>query len=267
MIRTRRFTLATLAAASLLVAACGGSSSTKSTSSGPANGAAATTSAVPPASASSSSSSSTPTAPGPDNGVAAKSPLAIVTAARSALLGTRAVRVSGNVTNAGQQVGLDLHLVNGQGGQGQVTTQGLQLQLIVLGGVVYIKGDRAFLQHFGGAAAVQLFQGKWLKAPATGGMSSFARLTSIRGLFGSTLSNHQAFTKGAKTTVDGLPAVTISDAKGDALYVATSGPPYPLAIEKRSGAELGRLDFRQYDEPVTLAAPAGAVDLSALAGK
>jgi hypothetical protein len=53
---------------------------------------------------------------------------------------------------------------------------------------------------------------------------------------------------------------------GGTLSVATSGQPYPVQIAK-GGASGGTISFDQWNASVPLTAPAGAVDLNALAGQ
>ena len=66
------------------------------------------------------------------------------------------------------------------------------------------------------------------------------------------------------TTIEGQRAIALKDtSKGGTLYVATSGKPYPLEIAK-AGKESGKVILDRWDQPVTLKAPAGAIDISEL---
>ena len=51
--------------------------------------------------------------------------------------------------------------------------------------------------------------------------------------------------------------------KGGTLYVAATGKPFPLQITKE-GKESGKVTFSRWDQPVTLTAPSGAIDISKL---
>jgi hypothetical protein len=156
-------------------------------------------------------------------------------------------------------------LVNGAGGRGQLSENGVSFELIEVGGYVYIKGSKAFYSHVAGPSAAQLLDGKWLKAPAnSAGFASLGSLTNLRKLLNSTLTSHGALAKGASTTVEGQPAIAVKDAThGGTLYVATTGTAYPLQIAK-GGDGGGRIAFGDWNKPVTLKAPANAVDLSQL---
>lgn len=198
------------------------------------------------------------------NGVAAKSPDAIVTAASNALRGVTAVHVSGAFVSSGVPTALNLYLVSGKGGRGSMSQNGLSFQLVTIGDEVYINASSPFWRHFGGNAAATLFSGKWLKAPATGEFSSLSALTNLNELFDKLLGQHGPLTKGKVKTVDGQTVVDVTDTtNGGMLDVATTGKPYPIEIVK-TGPSGGKLDFAGYDKPVHLAAPANAIDITQL---
>ncbi len=201
---------------------------------------------------------------GSSNGITSKSPDDIVTAASSAVSSVNSVHVSGTVLSGGQHVTLDLNLVNGKGGRGSMAQNGLGFQIVALGPEVYINGSQSFWRTFGGAAAAQLLSGKWLKAPATGQLSSLATLTNVQKLFNQLLSSHGKLAKGKTTTIHGQQAVAVTDTtNGGTLYVATTGKAYPLEISK-TGGQGGQITFDHFNQPVTLTPPANAIDISQL---
>lgn len=200
-----------------------------------------------------------------DNGVAAKSPVQIVAAANSAITGLKSVHVVGSIVSSGQPIGLNLDLVSGMGGRGNMTIDGLSVQLIDVGKFVYINGSKAFWLRFGNAAAAALLQGKWLKASTTSGsFASLAALLDLRHLLSAMLAGHGTLAKGPTTTVEGQKVVGITDTShGGTLYVATVGKPYPVELLK-TGTGGGHVLFGRFNESVALVAPKTAVDLSAL---
>ncbi|HTT31243.1 MAG TPA: hypothetical protein VMG37_22710 [Solirubrobacteraceae bacterium] len=199
-----------------------------------------------------------------DNGISSKSPNEIVSAATSAVSSVNSVHVAGTVLSGGQHVTLDLNLVNGKGGKGSMAQNGLGFQIVAVGSEVYINGSQSFWKTFGGSAAAQLLSGKWLKAPATGQLSSLATLTNVQKLFNQLLSSHGKLAKGKTTTIHGQPAIAVTDTtNGGTLYVATTGKAYPLEISK-TGAQGGQITFDHFDQPVTLTPPAKAIDISQL---
>jgi len=199
------------------------------------------------------------------NGIASRTPAEILTAAQAAAYTASSAHVSGSLTSGGAKITLDLDLLAGKGGRGQLTENGLSFELIATGGYVYIKGSPAFYTHIAGPAAAQLFVGKWLKAPANGGnFASLASLTDLHSLIETSLAGHGSLGKGAEATVDGQEAVPLTDtSKGGMLYVATRGRPYPIEVIKQ-GSTGGQILFGSWNEQVSLAAPAGAVDLTQL---
>lgn len=201
-----------------------------------------------------------------DNGVAGKSPADILAATKVASDAARTVHVSGSIVSDGSPITLDMNLLAGKGGRGRLSENGLSFELIQVGKTVYIKGSPAFYKHIGGSSAAQLFQGKWLKAPASNSdFASLSQLTDLRQLVDQTLSNHGgSLTKIGTSTVNGQKVVGITDkAKGGTLYIAATGQPYPIQIAK-SGSGGGKIAFDRWNSSVTLAAPANAIDVAQL---
>jgi hypothetical protein len=199
-----------------------------------------------------------------DNGVASKSPSDILSAAMTAVNGAKSVHVSGSGVDGGSPVALDLDLASGKGARGNISQGNLSFQLIEVGKLIYLKGTPQFWRQLGGAAAVQLLQGKWFETPAnSGSFASLGQLTDMRRLF-SSLSSHGTLVKGKTSTVNGQKVIALRDStKGGTLYVATTGKPYPVEIVK-TGTQGGRFVFDRYDQPIKLAAPANAINLQQL---
>jgi hypothetical protein len=194
------------------------------------------------------------------NGEAAKTAGQIVADAQAAVADATTVHVSGS---ADTNLAVNLHLVAGKGGQGRITSNGLTFDIIRVGDSAYFKGGGAFWRQFGGAAAATLFKGRWLKAPASSGrLASLGPLTDIDQLFTAIFSSHGKFKVGKETTINGKPVVAVVDTEeGGTLFVSTTGKPYPLGLRKTGS---GSIVFDEWDTPVKLAAPNGAVDLSQL---
>jgi hypothetical protein len=198
-----------------------------------------------------------------DNGIASKSPNEIVTSAVNAINAAKSAHMAGSVVTGGTPVTLNLDLLSGKGGCGDMSLSGLKFQIVVVGNEVYLNGSPAFWRHFGGAAAA-LLSGKWVKAPASGQFASLAQLSNLHALVGSLLATHGALTKSGTSTVNGQKAVGVRDAaKNASLYVATTGKPYPLVI---SSSKSGNLTLSRFNESVTLTPPANAIDISQLIG-
>lgn len=199
------------------------------------------------------------------NGIASKTPAEIVAAAKQAADGASSVHVVGSIVAEGAPLTLDLDLVDGRGGRGKLSQNGVSFELIEVGGDIYIKGGAAFYEHMGSAAAARLLQGKWLKAPAgSGSFATFGSLTDMRKLLDTMLSSHGALSKGATTTIASQRAIRITETtNGGTLYVATNGKPYPLELTK-AGSESDKISFENWGASVALAAPANAIDITQL---
>jgi hypothetical protein len=199
------------------------------------------------------------------NGVESKSTAQILEATKLAASEATSVHIVGSIDAAGKPITLNMELLAGKGGQGKIGQEGYTIDLVQTGGSVYINGDAAFYRHVGGAAAAQLLEGRWLKAPADSGeLASLSSLTDLSKLIDTALASHGTLAKGAKTTIDGQPAIALKDtSKGGTLYVATTGKPYPLEIAK-GGSESGKVTFEAWNKPVTLSAPKDAIDISKL---
>jgi hypothetical protein len=199
------------------------------------------------------------------NGIASKTPTQILAAATTAADSASSVHVTGSIVSGGSPITLDLELVAGKGGRGQISENGLSFNLIQVDGTAYISGSPAFYSHFGGPAAAQLLEGKWLKAPASSGsFSTLGSLTDLNQLLNTALSDHGALAKGPTSTIDGQQVLSVTDAAhGGTLYVATTGKPYPIEISK-SGKTGGKISFGAWNAPVKLQAPKSSIDLSQL---
>jgi len=201
------------------------------------------------------------------NGIAHKTPTEIVASAKVLADSATSVHVSGSILSGSSPITLDMYLLASKGGRGQLSENGLSFSLIQIHGNVFIKGSPAFYRHVAGATAAQLLQGRWLKAPAsTGNLASLASLTDLRQLMDTTLAAHGPLVKGASTTVDGRKVLGVTDtSQGGTLYVATTGPPYPIAVTK-NGSGAGRVVFDDWNGPVSVTAPANTIDITQLAG-
>ncbi len=200
------------------------------------------------------------------NGIAEKSPAEILASTKAAADAAKSVHVSGSLVTGGTPITLDMNLVAGQGGRGQLSQSGLAFELIVVSGTVYIKGSSGFYEHIGGKAAAQLLEGKWLKAPTgNANFASIGQLTNLRQLIDGTLAAHASLSKTGTSTVNGQKVVGVTDkSKGGTLYVAATGKPYPVQISK-PGSGSGDITFDRWNEPITLSAPANAIDITQLA--
>jgi hypothetical protein len=204
----------------------------------------------------------------PANDEASKPAPQVLADANRAAASASSAHVSGNVHSGGTPITLDLTTARGKGAKGSMSTNGLGFQLVRIGDTLYIQGSDAFYKHFAGAAVAQLLHGKWLKAPATHGrLASLAPLTSLGALFAGISAHHGKLANDGKSTFKGQPVVVIRDTSDNSkLYVAATGKPYPVALVGGKQGDTGSITFGDWNKPVSLSAPSGALDISHFLG-
>jgi len=209
-------------------------------------------------SSSSSSSSS-------GGGIESKSPEEIVAAAKKAATTAATVHIVGETVNEGRPLSIDLQLVAGKGGSGRVAVEGSEIEIVAVEHAYYIRGGTAFYTRLAGPEAARLLQGRWVKATEKdGSFNSFARLTDLGEVLGSTLDSHGTLAAAGTATIEGQKVVGVTDTtKGGTLYVAATGTPYPLEIV-RSGTDSGRIRFNRWNQPVTLTPPTSSINIRQL---
>jgi hypothetical protein len=212
----------------------------------------------------SSSGGSSGSSGGTANGEAAKPAAQILADARKAALAASSVHVAGGIAANDGRITLDVSLLGSRGGKGRLAINGLGFQIIRIGNTAYFSGTEAFYRRFANSAAAALLKGRWVKASSSSSQfASFAQLTDMRNLVGAALRPEGTPTKAGTRTYHGTPVVALRDSSGGGtLYVATQGPPYPVAIV--DPARSSSIAFDHWGEPVSLAAPADALDLSQL---
>jgi hypothetical protein len=201
------------------------------------------------------------------NGVASMTPTQILAEVQKATASASSVHVAGSGTSGGTPIALDLKLVTEKGGAGHIEIDGLGFDIIRVGPKMYFKGEKGFLAHYAGAQAAQLLAGRWFYVPSnSSGFSKFTPLTNLNQLMNQILTSHGTIEKGDETKVDGQPAIPLTDTtQGGTLYVATTGPAYPLELAPGNGKG-GSITFTEWDEPMTLTRPARSIDYARLTG-
>jgi hypothetical protein len=196
------------------------------------------------------------------NGISSEAPQTIVNDSLAAANGLKSVHAAGTINSGGQQVGIDLQLVGGVGGSGQITMGGLSFKLVGINHYAYLQAPPSVWQKAGApAATAQQLQDKWLRTPATGQFASVAKLTDIHQLFTQLLSQHgKTLKKGGESTLAGHKVVAVTDDGRGTLYVAATGKPYPVELVK-GGSDGGKIDFDHFNAAVKLSAPSNTINL------
>jgi hypothetical protein len=232
----RWFTVGTLLAVVLLAAGCGG---------GEGGG---------------GGSSSKP------SGEAPKPAAQVVHDAAKAAKAASSVRMSGQIAEPGRKIGIDLSFVRDKGATGTFTLDGAPVNIVLIGNRAYMRAGPAFWKQFSKAKGVgQLLAGKWLKFPANDEqLGSLMSVASDKALCDKLATDHGKLVNRGATTYKGQSVVAIYDTQDKGtLYVSASGTPYPVALVKTRG-RTGTVAFDNWNQPVKLTAPKGAVDISKL---
>jgi hypothetical protein len=201
---------------------------------------------------------------------AATTPDALLAQSVAAATSASSVRVvAAGIPNGGATLAFDLRLVAGKGGAGKISSGRQRIDIVRIGHVAYFRAGAKFWSRYGGAAAAQLFAGRWVKMPSTTpGFSSLVSLTDISQFFTGLTSSHGALKFGETKTVGGRKAIGIVDTStsgGGTLWVAATGTPYPLELTPTSGP--GVVRFVQWNQPMRVTTPRNVIDLSKLKKK
>jgi hypothetical protein len=190
------------------------------------------------------------------NGLENKSPADVLQNAASALAGAKSVHVVGT----GHSLRLDIRMQD-DSATGTFTVPGTpQVKFTIIGSDGYINTDQAGLKAMGAPPSVQrLGAGRWLKVPVSD-LKGFtladmaSQLTAYRTRVTSAAVR--------QATLDGKNVVVISRQDGWKLYVANTGPAYPLHAEFKKGSDADVVNYTEYDAPLHITAPSNAIDVS-----
>jgi hypothetical protein len=199
----------------------------------------------------------------PTNGLEDKSPAQIQEEAAAAIKGAKGVHVTGTSISDATPAQVDLRIQNGSS-SGTITLEGAHFEITRVGEVTYVKADEAALESLGIPPEMhRLGADRWLKlAPqeASGleglSLDSFAQQV--------TMNESPLETEIEQTELDRRRVVVISTQDGSRLYIANTGPAYPIRGELK-GANEGRIDFSEYDVDFQITAPQNYVELGELA--
>lgn len=201
--------------------------------------------------------------------------------AEAALKSLTSVKVEFAAVTDGKAVQLKASMSRAGECAGAMSQDKGTMQFIGTNHTSYVKANDAFWRAEGGknaGAMIQLLHGRWMKVPGDAAkdkdLASFCDLDSFLDKLSSD-DDHGTFTKGAPTTIDGQPVVTIIEKKirkgkseKTTLYVASQGEPYPLKIVNEGGDEPGHATFADFNKPVKAVAPPASdtLDISKLKG-
>jgi hypothetical protein len=196
----------------------------------------------------------------------------ILAAAEHAEATVGSVHVIGEITEAGHLVTFNLLAVGSDNGVGNFTQAGDTVQIAKIGQNLYFNAPRSFWLKNSSATAANSYGGKWIltsaSSPDFSVISQFMDPnTLVPQLFASVTS---PIKKGKVTKILGVKVIPITGSFGtgankttSALYVATSGTPYVIALTSRSGTnQTGAVNFSHYGAPGNITPPPHPIVLS-----
>jgi len=185
---------------------------------------------------------------------------------KAAVADVRSVHVKGSISQSGQPLALEF-TVGSASAEGTIGLGGGTMDLRLVDGVTYFRGDAKVFAAFGAnAAQASIAAGRWIKDTGSSGpAASFSVFLNLKQLFDNLLTPQGSISTGGSATVNGQEALVLVDnaSEGGKLYVATTGTALPLRIA-RTGNSGGQIDFTDYDADVSVDVPPGAVDISQL---
>jgi hypothetical protein len=184
------------------------------------------------------------------NGVENLEPDAILAEATRAVAEAETVHVAGTIGEGLFGLTLDVTF-EGQDLAGTVNILGVIANVIRLGDVVYLKADTTLFEQIlppDQRDSISRLGNKWVRI----NLAWLTALVPIPLTADDLISVTDPLTKGDPTTVRGQPAITLTDANGAVVHVATTGEPYLLDISLEGDRDL---TFSRFNETVTIEAP------------
>ncbi|MGY1754090.1 hypothetical protein [Blastococcus sp. SYSU D01042] len=200
---------------------------------------------------------------GGDSPLEGKTGPEVAALAADALEEAGAVHVSGTMTTDGEEGEVDLQL-QGDDAAGTITLGGLEIELISVGGDVFMKADPEFWASFGMPedAAAQL-DGEWVAVPGDAA-EDFADF-SLSGIADELRSEDEVQEETRTDELDGESVVIVEQEDGSELVVADDDPAYPLEMRGGGDSE-GTLTFSDHGDEQDISAPEDVLDLESVMG-
>jgi hypothetical protein len=176
----------------------------------------------------------------------------VAQAAEAAFKAAKTVHVRGTFLADGRTEKFDLRYEGGST-SGTFTVNGATIQMVTVGDTAYLKADKRGWAAMGNPPDTQgLLANKWVKSGSARDMLTPFSLAT----FASELTAEE-FTHGgtvAQSTLVGQNVVVVTYPDDSRLYVANTGPAYPLRFDA-AGSVGGRRDFSQYGAAFHITAP------------
>jgi hypothetical protein len=199
-----------------------------------------------------STAASYPAASPATNGLEHQTAVQVAQAAEAAFKAAKTVHVRGTFLADGRTEKFDLRY-EGDSTSGTFTVNGATIQMITVGDTAYLKADKRGWAAMGNPPDTQgLLANKWVKSGSARDMLTPFSLAT----FASELTAEE-FTHGstvAQSTLAGQNVVVVTYPDDSRLYVANTGPAYPLRFDA-AGSVGGQRYFSQYGAAFHITAP------------
>jgi hypothetical protein len=188
----------------------------------------------------------------------------VAEAAAAALEEAGSVDITGAMSIQGEESEVDLHL-QGDDATGTLTLAGTEIELLNVGGAVYLQAAPDFWSSFGLPAEIAAqFEGRWVTVPAeaAAGFAEFSLAGFVDELRNPDGQVTEEVTEGE---VGGEDVVIVEQEDGSNLKVADADPSYPLQLTN-NGDSSGTVTFSGFGETEDITAPADPLDLTQAMG-
>lgn len=198
---------------------------------------------------------------GTTNGLQTKTPAQVVHDAAAALLAAKSAQIVLTAPRGkGGPARVDLRI---QGGSRTVTVvdNGIaKVEFTIIGQYAYVKIGPAVLKMLGAKSGLPLANslfGRWLRIPAKQ-LNLGGPFGSSRASLAAVLTHHGPLEPAVRqATLNGRKVVVVTDQRNGAkLYVANTGPAYPLLIANPDGR---RIEWTDYGANFHITAPRNAI--------
>ncbi|MGO9342515.1 MAG: hypothetical protein ACLP6E_08345 [Acidimicrobiales bacterium] len=198
------------------------------------------------------------------NGIATDSVSQIQSSVEQAMGAATSVQINGTTFESGKTTTFQIATFSSGDFSGTIEQAGNSLQLRKIGSTDYLKGTVGYYESAGQSASVAtLLGGNWVYGPDS--QFGFGNSFSISSLVSSVKKPDGTLSKGSSSTINGQAAFSVNSSKGGVMWVATTGPAYPIQLDDSSSSG-GTINFSNWNQASAPVAPAGARSLSSFGG-
>jgi hypothetical protein len=195
---------------------------------------------------------------------------ALETGATQTLSSARSLEITGTYTESATQWSIDLQVTRPDTQHAVVSSSDVTLEAIVLGNVVYFRGNEFLAKHMGSDPLsrnlVKAAGNAWWRGSA----SQLPRLPDFTdgATFKETFLGTAVTQRTDHVAVDGINAVELSGPRAD-VFIAATAPYQLLRVHLKNGAVIdgisdGDLHFKNFDQDFRTVTPTDVIDFSNL---